>query len=157
MNNFDINNQKTYDQYSFYNLHKKKRQPREKYNVKLFFADKEFEGQGDNLKIAKHDAASKAIQYFSEPENYTKAKEFAEKQNKNREHKNTHLLQESRCSKDELIVDKDEEKSTNTKNINKSNKTSEINILNDYGNIFKKSVKYEVNRIVFYFILTGDN
>ena len=52
--------------------------------VKLKFADIEFSGEGATLQLAKHDAATKALNYFSNPENFLKAKALANSaQNKN--------------------------------------------------------------------------
>lgn len=51
---------------------------RQIYKVKLTFAEKDFEGEGSTLQLAKHNAANKALEHFSSPENFLKAKTFAE-------------------------------------------------------------------------------
>ena len=51
---------------------------RQIYKVKLTFVDEEFEGEGVTLQLAKHNAASKALEYFSKSENYLRAKLIAE-------------------------------------------------------------------------------
>ena len=52
--------------------------------VKLKFAEIEFTGEGVTLQLAKHDAASKALTYYSNAENFLKAKALSTSiQNKN--------------------------------------------------------------------------
>lgn len=46
-------------------------------NVKLTFANKEFEGKGIALQHAKHDAAEKALEYFTDPEHFLEAKSIS--------------------------------------------------------------------------------
>lgn len=49
------------------------------YKVELKFADCTFDGEGRTLQMAKHDAASKALSYFTDANNFLKAKELSEK------------------------------------------------------------------------------
>jgi hypothetical protein len=49
------------------------------YKVELKFADCTFDGEGQTLQMAKHDAASKALSYFTDPNNFLKAKELSDK------------------------------------------------------------------------------
>ena len=54
------------------------------FHVKLKFADTEFTGEGITLQLAKHDAASKALYFYSNAENFLKAKALSTSvQNKN--------------------------------------------------------------------------
>lgn len=46
-------------------------------NVKLSFANKEFKGKGITLQHAKHDAAEKALEYFTDPEHFLEAKSIS--------------------------------------------------------------------------------
>lgn len=48
------------------------------YHVKLAFAGEEFTGEGATLQLAKHNAASRALEYFSNTDNFLKAKSLAE-------------------------------------------------------------------------------
>lgn len=48
------------------------------YSVKLTFAGEEFDGEGATLQLAKHNAASRALEFFSNTENFLKAKSLAE-------------------------------------------------------------------------------
>ena len=65
-------------------IKKKTDGPKQYFYVKLTFADTEFNGEGNSLQMAKHDAASKALSYFSIAENFLKAKELSSStQNKN--------------------------------------------------------------------------
>jgi len=49
------------------------------YKVELKFADCTFNGEGRTLQMAKHDAASKALSYFTDANNFLKAKELSDK------------------------------------------------------------------------------
>jgi hypothetical protein len=49
------------------------------YKVELKFADCTFNGEGTTLQMAKHDAASKALSYFTDANNFLKAKELSDK------------------------------------------------------------------------------
>jgi len=49
------------------------------YQVELKFADCTFDGEGRTLQMAKHDAASKALSYFTDVNNFLKAKELSDK------------------------------------------------------------------------------
>lgn len=46
------------------------------FTVKLKIADKDFQAEGPSLQIAKHNAASKALEFFSNQENINKAKQY---------------------------------------------------------------------------------
>lgn len=48
------------------------------YNVKLTFAGEDFDGTGATLQLAKHNAASRALEHFSNTDNFLKAKSLAE-------------------------------------------------------------------------------
>ena len=66
-------------------IKKKNDNLKQQFFVKLKFADVEFSGKGITLQLAKHDAASKALNYFSNAENFLNAKHFSANsaQNKN--------------------------------------------------------------------------
>lgn len=48
------------------------------YHVKLTFAGEEFAGEGPTLQMAKHNAATRALEHFSNTDNFLKAKSLAE-------------------------------------------------------------------------------
>jgi hypothetical protein len=50
----------------------------QKCTVKLKFAGQEFEGEGATVQAARHNAAAKALEHFSQIENFNKAKQMAE-------------------------------------------------------------------------------
>ena len=45
--------------------------------VKLAFAGKEFEGKGSTLQAAKHDAATRGLEYFTDTEHFLEAQKLA--------------------------------------------------------------------------------
>ena len=45
--------------------------------VKLSFAGKEFEGKGSTLQAAKHDAATRGLEYFTDTEHFLEAQKLA--------------------------------------------------------------------------------
>lgn len=53
-------------------------QPKQMIDVKLTFANKEFQGKGLTLQLAKHNAADKALEYFTNPEHFLEAKTLSD-------------------------------------------------------------------------------
>jgi hypothetical protein len=51
--------------------------PKQLFLVKLSFGNKEFNSEGTTLQIGKHNAAEKALEYYSNPENFLALKNLA--------------------------------------------------------------------------------
>jgi hypothetical protein len=51
--------------------------PKQLFLVKLLFGNKEFNSEGTTLQIGKHNAAEKALEYYSNPENFLVLKNLA--------------------------------------------------------------------------------
>ncbi|CAF0921654.1 unnamed protein product [Brachionus calyciflorus] len=133
------------------------------YSVKLKIVDQEFMANGESLQAAKHKAAEKALEYFSQEENMNKAKKFAEqfKVKVNNQKNGTHNKDESDSkptneskseskvtilsrvkSPEQENIDQNEISTTDQKSINQTK--SEISILLEFSYRQKKPVKFEL-------------
>ncbi len=124
--------------------------PKQIIHVKLTFANKEFTGKGFYLQQAKHDAAEKALQYFTQPTNFLEAKSLA---NSSVHNSNSKAYRPPQFRQDGTVkpenslangVDEDEAK-------NIGDDKSEVQMVHEYANFLKKSVEYEV-RICLKFV-----
>jgi dsRNA-specific ribonuclease len=121
--------------------------------AKLNFAQVEFSGEGLSLQLAKHDAASKALNYFSRAENFLKAKELSlSTQNKNVKayrppqfYKQQDESVKSKSSELDSVVKSDCEQSAKQAATNDSNSAkSKIMLVHEYAYRLKKSVSFQL-------------
>ena len=118
-NQFDNNNQK------------------QLYKVQLNFAEKDFNGEGSTLQIAKHDAASKALEYFSNPENFLKAKQLVAATT----NKSLKAYRPPQFYKNDNNGNENDTKENSTV---PQNSKSEIMLVYDYAFRLKKQVEFEL-------------
>jgi hypothetical protein len=78
--------------------------PPQKCTVKLKFADQEFEGEGVTVQAARHNAAAKALEHFSQIENFNKAKQLAEAAKEAKEAALSKSTTESSSTKTDAVV-----------------------------------------------------
>lgn len=161
--------------HNYYPMHQMGQQvPKQLISVKLTFADKEFHGKGLTLQLAKHDAADKALEYFTDPEHFLEAKslstsskdnsmkayrppQFYEQQNLVKEQsdsvENTDKTDENMKEKSTKIGEKNEEnKAVNnilntgekTKEENKTELKSEVQLIHEYAFFLKKKVEFMI-------------
>jgi dsRNA-specific ribonuclease len=140
-------NQQMHTPHQSYQIAQQIQRPKQFIKVKLTFAEKEFNGQGIILQTAKHDAASKALDYFSDPDKFLEAKSLSNSS------QNTTVKayrppgfykqqqQESIKTETEKISNEEE---TKPKNILNSEIKSEIQLVYEYAYYLKKSVDFEL-------------
>ena len=128
-----------------YQIAQQIQRPKQIINVKLTFANKEFKGQGITLQLAKHDAASKALEYLSDPEKFLEAKTLSNlPQNRNiKAYRPPQFYQQN--DKNDTDKNEDEKEKEKPKNILNSEKKSEIQLVYEYSFYLKKTVNFEVN------------
>jgi hypothetical protein len=130
-----------------YQIAQQIQRPKQIINVKLTFANKEFKGQGITLQLAKHDAASKALEYFSDPEKFLEAKSLANlPQNKTiKAYRPPQFYQQDEKNDTDNQAENDQKEiKENSKNILNSEKKSEIQLVYEYAYYLKKTVNFEV-------------
>ena len=131
-------------------------------NVKLTFANKEFHGKGLTLQLAKHNAADKALEYFTHPEHFLEAKSIATStQNESVKayrppqfHQQDSAKEIKEHSNDEIC---DLDKSNNSASgrvkpldtKNQGEQKSEVQLVHEYAFYLKKSVDFKV--IIYYY------
>lgn len=136
-----------------YQIAQQIQRPKQIINVKLMFANKEFKGQGITLQLAKHDAADKALEYFTDPEKFLAAKSLSNSaQNKTiKAYRPPQFYQQDEKNEtDNKAADADEQKEK-SKNILNSEIKSEIQLVYEYAYYLKKSVDFEVKLYYFYY------
>lgn len=131
-------------------------QPKQLIDVKLTFANKEFQGKGLTLQLAKHNAADKALEYFTSPEHFLEAKtlsdsaknesvkayrppQFYQQQSGNEKSDKT----ESGDGQDGSEKDKNNNESVLRKTPEENR--SEVQLIHEYAFFLKKSVEFKVN------------
>lgn len=128
------------------------------YLVELEFAEEKFKGEGSSLQAAKHAAAAKAMNHFSDPKNFLKAKEIAEDaaQNKSQSkayrppqfYKSTSMSQvkgdESKTTDDGSGSSSLVETSQQQQQQSAEQAKSEIILVTEYAFRLKKTVVYEL-------------
>ncbi len=140
-------NQQMHTTHQSYQIAQQIQRPKQFIKVKLTFAEKEFNGQGITLQIAKHDAASKALDYFSDPDKFLEAKSLSNSSQNTtvKAYRPPGFYKQQESIKTETETEKiNNEEETKPKNILNSEIKSEIQLVYEYAYYLKKSVDFEL-------------